>query len=210
MFEKLLKIFKVHFIQELTLEDGTPIRIDGNLDLGVAVYVLTTDGEISMPDGDYKLSTGEIITVKGGLINDVIEVPAEPTDEPMSVDAMEVEAHAETPVETPVETELAIDPTAIEPMPSNSGDTMETPEVEVEEPEVELIDPMVRMDELETKVSDLTTKMDEILSKMNMITEKFSAAKPVNTKKVETEIARPVPQSVSSRMDILNQLRKEL
>lgn len=74
MLEKLLKLLKIKFEGELTLKDGTPIILDGELGVGVSIMVQAPDGKtMDLPDGSYDLSTGEVITVENGLVIDVIE-----------------------------------------------------------------------------------------------------------------------------------------
>ena len=45
MLEKIMKLFKVHFSSNLTLKDGTPLYLNGSLDNGVQIFVITEDGK---------------------------------------------------------------------------------------------------------------------------------------------------------------------
>ena len=60
----LLRLLKIKFEGELTLKDGTPIKIDGNLETGAKINFITSEGvEKPLPQGTYTLSTGEQIDV---------------------------------------------------------------------------------------------------------------------------------------------------
>ena len=56
---------------DTTLVDGTPIKWDGELAVGVAITLTTPEGEVSAPDGTYELVTGEIISTVGGVVSEV-------------------------------------------------------------------------------------------------------------------------------------------
>jgi chromosome segregation ATPase len=61
--------------QDLTLQDGSAIRITGALQIGSAVKMLTPDGKtVNAPDGDMTLEDGTVITVKDGLITAIQSV----------------------------------------------------------------------------------------------------------------------------------------
>lgn len=89
MFQKLSKMLGLYkFAANATLKDGTEILIDGDLDIGVKVFVVTQDGDQPLPDGEYELGApyeGNIIIIENGQISDVLEpeAPAEeaPVDE---------------------------------------------------------------------------------------------------------------------------------
>ena len=84
MFDKLLKLLKIKLEGELTLKDGTPVVLDGEMELGVSIMVQATDGKLmDLPDGSYELSSGEIITVEKGLVIDIVEeVVNKPSPDP--------------------------------------------------------------------------------------------------------------------------------
>ena len=71
------------------LADGTMINIDPALEVG-AVVTVEVEGEVApMPNGDYPLADGTVVTISEGAISDIKEVEAEEEE------AMETEA---TPV----------------------------------------------------------------------------------------------------------------
>src|ERR1039457_5248822 len=77
---KLLEMLKIKLdagtgdAKQLTLADGkTPVRIDGDLQKGVVAYYTNSEGvEKPFPEGNFPLSTGDIITTdKDGVIQNV-------------------------------------------------------------------------------------------------------------------------------------------
>lgn len=85
MFQKLSKMLGLYkFAANATLKDGTEILIDGDLDVGVKIFVVTQDGDQPLPDGEYELGApyeGNIIIVENGQISDVLEPEAAPNEE---------------------------------------------------------------------------------------------------------------------------------
>jgi len=66
---------------DATLEDGTTIRVEGEIATGAKVMVVAEDGsEIDAPDGTLTMSDGRAIVVEAGVITEVIEAEAEPAD----------------------------------------------------------------------------------------------------------------------------------
>jgi outer membrane murein-binding lipoprotein Lpp len=89
---KLIEKITAHFSKveaidnkflEASLEDGSILKIEGDLMEDSAVFVVTKDGEIPAPDGVHKIQVGEKsyeITVEGGLIKSISEnAPADNT-----------------------------------------------------------------------------------------------------------------------------------
>ena len=79
------------------LADGTMINIDPALEVG-AVVTVEVEGEVApMPNGDYPLADGTVVTISEGAISDIKEVEAEE-------EAMETEAtpKAETVTEAKI------------------------------------------------------------------------------------------------------------
>jgi len=80
------------------LADGTMVNIDPALEVG-AVVTVEVEGEVApMPNGDYPLADGTVVTISEGAISDIKEVEAEEEE------AMETEAtpKAETVTEAKI------------------------------------------------------------------------------------------------------------
>ena len=80
------------------LADGTMINIDPALEVG-AIVTVEVEGEVApMPNGDYPLADGTVVTISEGAISDIKEVEAEEEE------AMETEAtpKAETVTEAKI------------------------------------------------------------------------------------------------------------
>ena len=82
------------------LADGTMVNIDPALEVGAMVTV-EVEGEVApMPNGDYPLADGTVVTVMEGAITDIKEVEAEEEE------AMETEATPEPVAETVTEAKI--------------------------------------------------------------------------------------------------------
>ena len=82
------------------LADGTMINIDPALEVG-AVVTVEVEGEVApMPNGDYPLADGTVVTVMEGAISDIKEVEAEEEEE------METEVTPEPIAETVTEAKI--------------------------------------------------------------------------------------------------------
>lgn len=220
MIEKVLKFLKIHFASTLTLRDGTPIELSGNLETGVNAFISTPDGNIAMPDGEYSLSDDSIILVKDGIIMDVVNKDVET---PLSAEVVEevkmseetIAEVIETPVEVVEEVKEEIkeeelqkgnpEVTGDEPedteddMPTQSGSTAVTEDLPKEED--------MKTAELEIKVAELSTKIDDIMSKLTMMTEKLSAAQPI-IKKKENDYQPQFSQEILDKVEIIKKLKK--
>ena len=73
-----------------TLEDGTEIFSTADeWAVGVPVFTRGEDGEpVSVPDGQYQLSDGNVLTVEDGLLADLSAPEEAPADEDMSAKAI--------------------------------------------------------------------------------------------------------------------------
>jgi len=70
------------------LEDGTIVRVDGELAVGTLVYVVTEEGLLPAPDGAHSIPEVGVVTTEGGKIVEIGEAAAA---EPEAVAAQEVE-----------------------------------------------------------------------------------------------------------------------
>ena len=83
------------------LEDGTMIRVDGELAVGTLVYVVTEEGLLPAPDGAHSIPEVGVVTTEGGKIVEIgDDAPA-----PEAVEAQEVEIEV-----TPEGEEMPADP----------------------------------------------------------------------------------------------------
>ena len=114
----LLKEIKTSFsnkfekFAQAVLSDGTVIEWDGDLEVGVACFVVSGDERIPAPEGTHQL-TGDyegisIITDAEGIVTEVIsevaeETPAETPEEESSEEASSEEMSSEETVEETVE-----------------------------------------------------------------------------------------------------------
>ena len=85
------------------LEDGTMIRVDGELAVGTLVYVVTEEGLLPAPDGAHSIPEVGVVTTEGGKIVEIGD--AAPAPAPQAVEAQEVEIEV-----TPEGEEMPADP----------------------------------------------------------------------------------------------------
>jgi len=139
---------------DYTLEDGTVVRVDGELVEGTEVYVIADETVIPAPDGTHTIpDVGTIVTVSGKIT----EVQATPAAEPVA--EVEVEAKITPEVATEVVEEIA-----------DAYPTM-TPEVVTEIVAKHL---QAIMDELKaamTELGDQRKKMEAMASHMTTMAD---------------------------------------
>lgn len=216
MLDKLMKLFKVHFSSSLTLKDGTPLQLEGDLETGVQISVVTSDGNIPLPDGEYQMEDMTIITCKDGLVMDIVK-PGE----------VEVPTEGLDPMGNPVPDELAAqkgnpDVSGLTPSvdetgtPTTTGTTADTSVSAADVPNEPVVDPnapvepdeeKIKIAELETKIASLEATIGDIMSKLNMISEKFSSATPL-IKKKDNEGSSLINPKLQNKVDLINLLKK--
>ena len=79
------------------LEDGTMVRVDGDLVAGTPVFVITEEGMLPAPDGQHTVPEVGVITTEGGKIVEVGDLPAgEPVvEEEVAAQEVEIEVTPE-------------------------------------------------------------------------------------------------------------------
>lgn len=71
-------------LAELTLADGTVVRVDGEPAEGKALFVVTEDGEIPAPEGIHETQDGLLITVNAEGVITAIEEAVQAEEQEMS------------------------------------------------------------------------------------------------------------------------------
>ena len=88
------------------LEDGTIVRVDGELAVGTLVYVVTEDGLLPAPDGAHSIPEVGVVTTESGKIVEIGEAaPAQP--EAVAAQEVEIEVTPEGEGAMPVEEKVA-------------------------------------------------------------------------------------------------------
>lgn len=85
-------------LEQMTLENGTVIEAEV-FEAGQAVFIVTEDGQVPLPVGDYTLPDGMLLVVsEDGIISEMKEAAAEAEVEvEVEAEKVEVEASEETP-----------------------------------------------------------------------------------------------------------------
>lgn len=214
MINKIMKFLKIHFVSQCNLKDGTPLELSGDLETGVNVSVITTDGAVALPDGEYQLDDMTIIMVKDGIVMDVIEpsTPEEPTEglDPMGNDTSkdELATQKENPVVTGDDPQPKEDPNLLTGTTTETETEVKAEDMPIEEiPTEPVVDEEDKIKILEDKISAMEAVMSEMLKKLNMISEKFSAATPIVKRKEDNESSLINP-ALQNKVDLINRLKK--
>lgn len=65
-------------LNSATLEDGTVLVWDGDLEEGVtAVFVQTEEGDVPAPDGEHRLEDGTLLITEGGILQSIVSADKE-------------------------------------------------------------------------------------------------------------------------------------
>jgi len=111
MLKKFKEIFKiVNYFGTMILQDGTEVTVDGKGDEGDAVTVVIEGNNepVPLPDGEYTLEDGMIMTVAAGVIVDIVEPTPEEEEAPEEAPEEEEEVEAQEVVETPEGEEVTV------------------------------------------------------------------------------------------------------
>jgi len=180
MFAKLKTMLGLYKFQaNARLKDGTELVIEGDLTEGVAVYVVTDEGPISLPDGSYELEDGKLLTVMDGLITDVSEAPVEDEEAPV---VEEAEADPEPEAETETEVSLEDKIVSIEERISALEEKLTSVEQSADESKQENQDLKQKNEKLSNDNISLTEKVTDFETKLS----KMDGAQPVSKKKTES------------------------
>jgi preprotein translocase subunit YajC/ribosomal protein S15P/S13E len=75
---KLLKLEAENVVfGEATLQDGTVVKWEGELQIGTALFVIGEEGEVPAPNGTHTVEDGTQVVTEGGIVTDIIAPQAE-------------------------------------------------------------------------------------------------------------------------------------
>lgn len=201
MIEKILKILKIKFQGEVILKDGTPCLLDGDLAVGVGIKINGPDGLMDLPDGNYELETGQIITVADGKITDIVEQ----TDSTESTDNEVGEVMSkEEPVLEVVMTEEVKEDIITETVDEGEKEVINEVIAESQPNPYDII--LEKITQLETKLENLPTYTDE-LTKLKNDVDYIMGKMTLSTELKKSKTIDEKPNEIDSRMDIINKIR---
>ena len=152
-------------LSEVTTKEGVVLITDGDMEVGLEVFVDGDEGLTPAPDGEFTVDDN-IVVVEGGKIVEIREKPIE------------------QPVETPMENE--------EKPEEKMEETIETPFDTPEEPSIEELKNLV--EEQKTKIENLKAENETLKSEIEDLKKKLEEpiAEPAeeqfkNTKPIEKE-----------------------
>ncbi len=92
------------------LVDGTEVKVEGELEVGKALVVVTAEGDIPAPAGSHQTESNNIITVdEAGVITQIEEVTEEATEEVEEEVKVEMEEEVTVEVENEEEEKVEVE-----------------------------------------------------------------------------------------------------
>ena len=213
LIEKILKVLKIKFSSTAVLKDGTQLELSGELETGVNVSVITSDGPVALPDGEYQLEDMTILMVKDGLVTDIIK-PGQVEEQPEGLDPMGNPTPNQLATQTGNPDVSGMTPTVKEDTSTITGNTTDTtnaasdsgatmpPDDTQNIPD----DEMLKIAELESKISTLEQTLNDVMAKLNMISEKFTVATPIV--KIKEDNLTVMNPKLQNKVDLIRMLRK--
>ena len=191
---KTILNMEIH-LEQMTLENGTVIEADA-FEAGASVFIVTEDGQVALPVGEYELPEGKTLVVSEEGVIDEMKASEEVAEVEVEVEAEEVapEVAEETiAVIEEVETAVVEQVTAI-------IDAATPAEVTVEDSEIiaaEVIAEVIAVIEESTSV-EMARKLKASLRNRKA---KLSAKRKVTAKKQKTErkAIKPNPEKDTKR-----------
>jgi hypothetical protein len=78
-------------LAEATLVDGTVVKVEGELEVGKQLYVVTEDGDVPAPEGIHETTEGLLVTVDAnGVITNIESKPEEEVEVELSNDNVDL------------------------------------------------------------------------------------------------------------------------
>lgn len=178
MINQIMKLFKIHFTAEAELIDGTKLFVDGDLTEGTKIFVVTQDGNVALPDGEYELKDGSTLICKEGIIETLNE------KQPEDMVEDELPAQDDTNPET-----------QIEDIPSTEQPEEATPAKSTENTDTEVTNKIKKLEErikqLEELISEKLTASEERLenlnNQINSTLDKITMAKEIQRNQIEND-----------------------
>ena len=156
-------------LSEVTTKEGVVLITDGDMEVGLEVFVDGDAGLEPAPDGEYTVDNN-IVVVEGGKIVEIKEKPLEqPIEEPVVETPMEnMEKPMENPIDNPEE--------PIEPSTEPMEPSIEELKNLVEEQKTMIENLKSENETLKAEIEDLKKKLEEPLSEP--AEEEFKNQKP--------------------------------
>lgn len=83
--------------EDAQLADGSVVSIEPAFEVGASVSVATEEGPQAIPDGDYELASGDVMSVAEGVITEIKPVEGEEEESEEAEEDMSTEAEAVNP-----------------------------------------------------------------------------------------------------------------
>ena len=168
-------------LSEVTTKEGVVLITDGDLEVGLEVFVDGDEGLTPAPDGEFTIDDN-IVVVEGGKI---IEIKEKPIEQPV-----------ETPVETPMENE--------EKPEEKMEETIETPIDTPMEPSIEELKNLI--EEQKTMIETLKSENETLKSEIEELKKKLE--EPI-AQPAEEEFKNEKPNEKENKIDFSKYIKRK-
>lgn len=155
-------------LSEVTTKEGVVLITDGDMEVGLEVFVDGDEGLTPAPDGEYTVDES-IVVVEGGKIVEIKEKSIEqPVETPIETPMENMEKPEETPIETPIDNPEE---------PSEESSTIDDLNSIIEEQKIMIETLKSENENLKSEIEELKKKLEEPLSEP--AEEEFKNQKPI-------------------------------
>ena len=153
-------------LSEVTTKEGVVLITDGDMEVGLEVFVDGEEGLTPAPDGEYTIDDN-IVVVEGGKI---VEIKEKPIEQPIET--------PEEPIETPMQEEEKMEENPMEnPIDNPEEPTIEELKTLIEEQKTMIETLKAENENLKAEIEELKKKLEEPLAEP--AEEQFKNEKPI-------------------------------
>lgn len=77
------------------IKEGGEFQVEGEIEVNKSIYIVTDEGQLEAPDGEFEVETGEIVKVKDGMVEAIKERVEEKLEEEEDKKEEEMEEESE-------------------------------------------------------------------------------------------------------------------
>ena len=71
------------------IKEGGEFQVEGEIEVNKSIYIVTEEGQLEAPDGEFEVETGEIVKVKDGMVEAIKERVEEKLEEDVKEEELE-------------------------------------------------------------------------------------------------------------------------
>lgn len=192
IMKKLRELFELtkKKFADVKAQDGSILRVDGDVAVGSKVCIISEDGAITeIPDGDHTLEDGTVLTVKSGVIENIT-----PAEEEMTTDTSGLK-----PAVDEVGKKKKVDTKKDETTGSTMSVNVVDPEIEPQNFDWDMIAEIIT--DLSNRVSALEQALGSTQAENTDLKKQFAAFK-------KAPAAEPATYTKRSLLDVIKEENK--